>query len=222
MLGGFSTQGKPSRNVTQIANFDLAGEWQATDMIALTLGGQYRENDFHSRNSNLVPSQVPVTALPNGVTVADITARITGLDDLFGSGAPASWVAVDSKKWREVFNFADIDFCGVECGAAQSQILEKVTSGYFMFSFDSGSDWRFPVRGDIGVRYVQTDQNGRRPHSGRRACWLRCTRRRPAQSGGPRLQRHVALFECGGRSDARSAGALLGVRRSCRDPSSAT
>lgn len=158
VLGGFSTQGKPSRNVTQIANFDLAGEWQATDQIALTLGGQYRENDFHSRNSNLVPSQVPVTALPDGVSVADISTRITDLDDLFGSGAPASWVAVDSKKWRDVFNFADMDFCGVECGANQSEILEKVTSGFFQFSFDSGSDWPFPLRGDIGVRYVRTDQ----------------------------------------------------------------
>ncbi|WP_129779638.1 TonB-dependent receptor [Peristeroidobacter soli] len=159
VLGGFSTQGKPSRNVTQIANFDLAGEWQATDQIALTLGGQYRENDFHSRNSNLVPSQAATLALPNGVTLADLTRRITGLNDSFGSGAPASWVAIDSKKWREVFNFADMDFCEVECGAAQSQILEKVTSGFFMFKFDSGRDWRFPVRGDIGVRYVKTDQS---------------------------------------------------------------
>lgn len=158
VLGGFSTQGKPSRNVTQIATFDLAVEWQATDLFALTLGGQYRENDFHSRNSNLVPTQVPVTALPNGVSVADITRRITDLDDLFGSGAPSSWVAVDPKKWRDVFNFADMDFCGVECGAAQSQILEKVKSGFFMVSFDSGTDWRIPIRGDLGVRYIKTDQ----------------------------------------------------------------
>lgn len=156
--GGFSTQGKPSRNVTQSANFDLAGEWQATDQIALTLGGQYRENDFRSRVSNLVPSEVPVTALPNGMTVADISTRITGLDHLFGSNAPASWVAIDSRKWRDAFNFAGMDFCGTECGANQSQVLEKVSSGFFQFSFDSGSEWRFPVRGDIGVRYVNTDQ----------------------------------------------------------------
>ena len=42
-----------------------------------------------------MPRTVPVTALPGGVTLADITTQITGLDDLFGSGAPASWVAVD-------------------------------------------------------------------------------------------------------------------------------
>jgi TonB-dependent receptor len=51
-----------------------------------------------------------------------------------------------------------MDFCGVECGANQSQILEKITSGYFMVSFDSGSDWSIPIRGDIGVRYVKTEQ----------------------------------------------------------------
>lgn len=158
VLGGFSTQGKPSRNVTQIATYDLSGEWQATDMFGVTLGAQYRENDFHARSSNLVPSDVPVTALPAGVTVADISRRITGLDDLFGAGAPASWVAVDSRKWREVFDFADMEFCGTECGAGKSQILEKEKSAYVMFSFDSGNGWRIPVRGDLGVRYVKTDQ----------------------------------------------------------------
>ena len=158
VLGGFSTQGKPSRNVTEISTFDLSGEWQALDKLAIVLGGQYRENDFNAYTSNLVPSQVPVTALPAGVTVADITRRITGLDDLFGAGAPASWVAIDSAKWRDVFNFDQMSFCGIECGANKSQILEEVTSGYLMFRFDSGSDWAIPIRGDLGVRYIKTDQ----------------------------------------------------------------
>ena len=158
VLGGFSTQGKPSFNITKNTTLDLNGEWQATDTIALKLGGQYRESDFSARNSNLVPSQVPVTALPAGVTLADITRQITGLDDLFGSGAPASWVAVDSKKWREVFDFASYDFCGVECGANKTGIVEEVQSGYLMLSFES-EDWLpIPVRGDLGVRYVHTDQ----------------------------------------------------------------
>ena len=33
-----------------------------------------------------------------------------------------------------------------------------MTTGYLMFSFDSGDDWAVPIRGDIGVRYVMTDQ----------------------------------------------------------------
>ena len=158
VLGGFSTQGKPSFNITKNTTLELSGIWQATDVFALKLGGQYRESDFSARNSNLVPSLVPVTALPAGVTLADITRQIADLDDLFGSGAPASWVAVDSKKWREAFDFDSYDFCGVECGANKSQIVEEVQSGYLMLSFDA-QDWLpIPVRGDVGVRYVRTDQ----------------------------------------------------------------
>jgi iron complex outermembrane receptor protein len=158
VLGGFSTQGKPSENITDINTFEMSGDWQMTERFGLKVGGQYRENEFNSNNANLVPAQVPVTALPGGVTLASITRQITGLDDLFGSGAPASWVAVDSKKWREAFNFANYSFCGVECGAGKNQILEEVQTGFLMLSFDSGDSWAVPVRGDLGVRYVKTDQ----------------------------------------------------------------
>ena len=68
-------------------------------------------------------------ALPAGVTLADITTTIDDLDSKFGSGAPASWVAVDSNRWREVFNFDQMMFCGIECGANKAGILEEVTTG---------------------------------------------------------------------------------------------
>ena len=159
VLGGFSTQGKPSENITAINTFDLNGEWQMTERFGLHVGGQYRENEFNSHSSNLYPTWVPVTLLPGGVTLDSITTHIEDLDDLFGSGAPASWVAVDSKKWRQAFNFADYPFCEIQCGANKNQILEEVKSAYLMLKFDSGDEWTVPVRGDIGVRYVKTDQH---------------------------------------------------------------
>ena len=59
--------------------------------------------------------------LPAGVTIADITTQISDLDDLFGAGAPASWAAVDSRAWRDTFNYPDsIAFCNIECGANRS------------------------------------------------------------------------------------------------------
>ena len=158
VLGGFSTQGKPSENITDINTFELSGDWQMSDMFGMKLGGQFRENDFNSHVSNLVPSFVPVTALPAGVTLAGITRQISDLDDKFGSGAPASWVAVDSKKWRDAFGFDNYPFCQVECGANKNQITEEVKTGYVVFSFDSGDGWKVPIRGDLGVRYVKTDQ----------------------------------------------------------------
>jgi outer membrane receptor protein involved in Fe transport len=65
--------------------------------------------------------------------------------------------AIDVIAAEDIGKFPD-GFLRRRVRANQSQILEKITSGYFMVSFDSGSDWSIPIRGDIGVRYVKTDQ----------------------------------------------------------------
>jgi TonB-dependent receptor len=159
VLGGFSTQGKPSENSTDINTFELSGDWQMSEMFGVTIGAQYRENDFDVHVSNLAPANQPVLALPPGMTIADITTTIDGLDDKFGSGAPASWLAVDSRAWRDAFNFETMVFCNVECGANKAGITEEVTTGYVVFNFNSSDDWAVPLRADLGVRYVQTQQN---------------------------------------------------------------
>jgi TonB-dependent receptor len=158
VLGGFSTQGKPARNVTSIETIEFSGTWSPTETFDFTLGIQDRTSNFRARNSNLFSTQAATTAIPAGSTLADFTTTIDGLNESFGSGAPASWVAVDSRKWRDLFGFADRDFCGIECGAPQSQIIEEIKSGFLMASFDSGDSWGIPIRGDIGVRYVKTEQ----------------------------------------------------------------
>jgi TonB-dependent receptor len=158
VLGGFSTQSKPSENLTKISTLELNGTWTASDHFELTAGGQYRVNDFNSHFSNLVPSQRAVLTLPAGVTLASITRQISGLDDLFGSNAPASWAAVDPKKWRQAFGFDSFAKCGIECDGGKSQIREKIASGVVMLNFTMGDWLPIPVRGDVGLRYVHTDQ----------------------------------------------------------------
>jgi iron complex outermembrane receptor protein len=158
VVGGYSFQGKPSRNVTANTLFELEGEWQMNDAFALKTGLQWRENNFKSKVSGILAAQTVTQALPTGTTLADYTRTIDDLDDLFGSGAPASWVAMDPKKWADTFHFPDqFNFCGVECGANRSQMLEEITSAFAQVSFNT--EWGIPVRGDIGVRYVNTRQS---------------------------------------------------------------
>jgi TonB-dependent receptor len=161
VLGGFSFQGKPSRNVTANTMFELDGEWQANDAFTLKGGLQWREANFKAKTSGVMNSnQLNTQNLPAGVTLADITRQISGLDDSFGSGAPASWVAIDSRAWRETFNYpVPFTFCNIECGANRNAILEEVTSAFAMLSFNSGDSWSIPIRGDLGVRYVNTRQS---------------------------------------------------------------
>ena len=158
VLGGFSLQGKPSQNITAINTFNLNGTWKMTDQWKLKLGAQYRENHFSSHGANPLRNATVTKALPAGVTLADITTQISGLDKLFGDGAPASWAAIDLKKWDQVFHIDSIPVCYAECGAPQAKLFEDVKGAYAMVSFDSGDGWKIPVRGDLGVRYVHTDQ----------------------------------------------------------------
>ena len=158
VVGGYSFQGKPSRNFTANTLFELEGDFQMNDSFTLRGGLQWRENDFKSSVSGILAAQTVTRALPTGTTLADYTRTIDDLDSLFGNGAPASWVAMDPKKWAEAFHFPDqFNFCGVECGANKSQMLEEITSAFAQLNFNA--EWGIPIRGDIGVRYVNTRQS---------------------------------------------------------------
>jgi iron complex outermembrane receptor protein len=159
VLGGFSLQGKPQQNITANNTFELDGTWQVTDAWTMKVGAQYRESHFSSHGSNPLRNATLTQNLPAGVALGDITTQISGLDDLFGAGAPSSWAAIDLDRWHDVFDINSIPVCvAPTCGAAQSKIFEDVKTGYMMLAFDSGDRWSIPIRGDFGVRYVMTDQ----------------------------------------------------------------
>ena len=157
VLGGFSFQGKPSKNQTDNFTGELNLDYSLSEAIKLRVGGQYRSSDFNAYTSLPYTAQTIVQALPAGTSLASITTQISGLDQLFGSGAPKSWAAIDADKWAQVFNYDAIQFCKAECGATASRIREAVKSAYAMATFDTGLALPFKVRGDVGVRYVKTD-----------------------------------------------------------------
>ncbi|USU06219.1 TonB-dependent receptor [Sphingomonadaceae bacterium OTU29LAMAA1] len=159
VLGGFSFQGRPLKQTTVNQTYEANFEWKATPGFKVRAGGQYRESDFQSKGTLPFLAQTVVTALPAGTSLSSITRQISGVDKLFGTGAPASWVAIDSEAWEKTFNFDGVRYCGAECGAGVSQIREQVTSAYAMGQFDTGSALPLPVRGDFGIRYVRTNQH---------------------------------------------------------------
>lgn len=157
VLGGFSYQGKPSRNKTDNLTAETNLKWTVSDAFSIRAGAQYRRSDFLSTFLRPYSADTVVRALPAGTTLASITRDITGVDKLWGQGAPASWVSIDADKWADTFGFDDVRFCGVECGGGRSRVREEVTSGYLMANFDLEQATGFGIRGDVGVRYVRTD-----------------------------------------------------------------
>lgn len=157
VLGGFSYQGKPSKNTTDNMTGEMNLKWTVNDALALRFGGQYRRSDFRSTFLRPYSADLVMRPLPAGTSLADLTRSITGVDKLWGNGAPSSWAAIDPEKWADTFGFDSVRYCGVECGGGNSRVREEVMSAYAMANFDLEDAIGFSVRGDIGVRYVKTD-----------------------------------------------------------------
>ena len=157
VLGGFSFQGKPSKNQTDNLTAEINTDWDVAQGVKLKIGGQFRRSDYNAYNSSPYSADTIVRALPAGTNLASITRQISGLDELFGRGAPASWAAIDPDKWDEVFDFDSVRFCRTECGAGASRIREEIKSAYVMTTFNTEDQLPVKIRGDIGVRYVRTD-----------------------------------------------------------------
>lgn len=160
VLGGFSFQGKPSKNTTDNMTAETNLKWTVSDAFSIRAGAQYRRSNFLSTFLRPYNADTVVRALPAGTTLAAITTTINGVDKLWGNGAPSSWAAIDPDKWASTFGFDDVRYCGVECGAGRSRVVEEVSSGYLMANFDLEEALGFSIRGDAGVRYVKTDMVG--------------------------------------------------------------
>ncbi|KRC80472.1 TonB-dependent receptor [Sphingomonas sp. Root241] len=157
VLGGFSFQGKPSKNQTDNLTAEVNTDWDIDQGLKLKIGAQFRRSDYNAYNSSPYTADTIVRPLPAGTSLASITRQISGLDELFGRGAPASWAAIDPDKWDGVFDFDSVRFCRTECGAGASRIREEVKSAYVMTTFNTEDQLPVKIRGDIGVRYVRTD-----------------------------------------------------------------
>lgn len=157
VTGGFSLQGKPGTNTTN----GLMAEWNAhyefSDAFKLHFGGQYRSSDFKQRLTTYYTADTLVQALPAGVSLADLTTQITGVDSLWGHGAPASWATLDWRKLADTYNLFDARTC-TGCGEINPAVREEETSAFAMGTFDLTDAVGIGLRGDVGVRYIHTSQ----------------------------------------------------------------
>lgn len=156
VLGNFNTRNMKVTTVNTTADLNFA--WQINDTYKLKVGVQNRESDFKNRSSNIAPQNTVTTALPAGVTTADITRSVKSLKGVLGGNALGNYVGVDHEKWKQAVGYDDFVRCGVECGIGSPEVLEKIKSAYVMTEFNF-TDFRVPIRGDLGVRYVKTDQH---------------------------------------------------------------
>jgi TonB-dependent receptor len=157
VLGNFNTRNwyVTTRNLT----YDMNATWEWSDHFKLKFGGQYRQSAFKNRVLGVAPANQVTTALPAGVTTSDFTYQITGLNTLLAPGALSSFTATDIEKWKSAVGYNNFTFCGVECGNGSPQVREDELGAFLMQQFDLPETFPIPVRGDVGVRFVNTRQH---------------------------------------------------------------
>ncbi|CAN5277679.1 TonB-dependent receptor [soil metagenome] len=168
---------RPSKAVNTFKTFRADIDYEIVNGFKLRYGGDYKEYGFTSSEQRLYSRNLASTgttftaeagfALPAGVTVADVSRLITGFGrglDL-PAGVPTSWIAPDLDKLKKVIGYdcncinanGDFRLSVLNQLGALREITEKDTAFYIQGDFDYDL-FNMPVRGNLGVRYVKTEQ----------------------------------------------------------------
>ncbi|HEY7639000.1 MAG TPA: TonB-dependent receptor [Steroidobacteraceae bacterium] len=153
-----------SVNEFRTASFDLA--WDVTDAVTLKAGPQWKKFEFETsslQRSNgtqtsqegVIPAEVAATPIADYSRLVAISGNL----DVPAGGA-RRWLMPDLQRAADLFNLYDRSVfpLGPELALSNNYFVEEEdTGGYVQADFKTEVFGR-PLRGNFGVRYVQTDQ----------------------------------------------------------------
>lgn len=151
---------RPQSADNTFTNYTADLKWDTSDTTALKFGAQYKEYEFATtsrRRANEGADDEQV-AVARSLYAQSLNLNSSGLD--LPSGNTNQWVVPGVTAATDLFDLTNYDAYGVvftnDLGNNYS-VEENDTGAYVQFEFqaDLGS---VPVRGNVGVRYVETEQ----------------------------------------------------------------
>lgn len=158
VTGGFSLQSKPGKTTVDGLTAEFNADYELADAVKLRFGGQYRRSRQEGIDVRYFTADTLVRPLPAGTSLASISKQISGLDTLWGNGAPESWASLDWSKLADTYDLFSSRSCSIQCGSTNPIVREEEFGAYGMANFDLTDAVGFGLRGDVGVRYVRTNQ----------------------------------------------------------------
>lgn len=149
-------------NTFQVGKINL--KYTASDNLSFKFGLDYKKFNFVSWEQRRA-SETTVPALPAGTTLADMTTLLSGYGSGLGvpAGTPTSWLIPNLNAFVDTFdiysNTGTFALGDINNAAARgnNRNVEEEDQGVYLQA-DFSMDWGIPIRGDIGVRYVETKQ----------------------------------------------------------------
>jgi iron complex outermembrane receptor protein len=157
---------RPQGVTNTIGTAQLDGDYRLNDGLNLKVGVNFKNYKFDSWAMARVNESV-VPTLPAGVTLSSLTKVVSGFGRNLGapSGVPTSWAAPDLDAFAKLFDIYNgqglFELSGASNANARGNIRsveETDKAAYAQLDFKSDR-FAWPIRGDIGVRYVKTEQS---------------------------------------------------------------
>jgi iron complex outermembrane receptor protein len=167
---------RPQGTDNTVDQFNLNLDWEAMPDWNIKGGLDYKKFDMETFEFRRVNQNDTIFAPPAGTTLASLTTMVTGLGRGFGmpSGTPSSWIAPNLSAIASAYNIycnclvagpaggpGDFTLSSITNGNARGNnfaVSEKDTGGFLMADFRTAA-WGLPMRGNFGVRYVETKTN---------------------------------------------------------------
>jgi iron complex outermembrane recepter protein len=153
-----------SLNTFKTGSFEVA--WDTSDSLTFKAGPQYKKFEFETTSKQrsdgttkgqegTIPDDVAATP------IADFSRIVTLSGDLDApNGTPRSWLIPDLDRAASLFGLYDQNNfpVGIETALSNNYSIEEEDLGGFVQADFKTEVFGRPLRGNVGVRYVETDQ----------------------------------------------------------------
>jgi len=161
---------RPNKAVNTFLSFDGRLIYELDDVWTIKGGVSQKEFEFTGtesrRTTEALPASVVAALTSGGYTIDDYATMVTGFGKNLDlpAGTPTSWVVPSINKLNQIIDFecdcvnafGDFRTDSANSLGENRSAREKSTGVWIQgdFAFDMGT---MPVRGNVGVRYVETE-----------------------------------------------------------------
>lgn len=140
-------------------------EWEAIDGVTLKAGLDWRKFEYGSTERRRLSGETVINPL-NSAQLADMTTLFSGFGKGLNvpSGTPTAWIIPDLDAFigqGGIYSDPLYATGGIENATARGSyitVTEEDTGVWGMAQFNLEDNLGLPIRGDVGLRYVKTDQ----------------------------------------------------------------
>jgi iron complex outermembrane recepter protein len=151
---------RPSNVDNTYTNFASDLDWSASDSVKFKIGGEYKRYEFETDNfRRLSETAIPANVAATPTSSYSQTASLTGLN--LPAGSVYNWAVPNLGAAASLFGLYNPALfpVGIAGTLGSNFSVGEKDSSLFLQSDWSTALFTIPIRGNLGVRYVRTDQS---------------------------------------------------------------